>query len=196
MRKLIAVLAANLVMLGGCRPKEAPVASNSAEAVRGESTESPSIGAIEVVKMDGSRERLSAYQGKVLLVVNVASQCGLTPQYQGLEELFRARASAGFMVLAFPANDFGNQEPGSDAEIEAFCSQNYGVTFPVFSKISVVGEGAHPLYKELAKVGGEPNWNFTKYLVDRQGRVVRRFDPRTKPDDPDLVSRIEALLGG
>lgn len=146
--------------------------------------------------MDGSRERLSAYEGKVLLVVNVASQCGLTPQYQGLEELYRARSAAGLMVLAFPANDFGNQEPGSDAEIEAFCSQNYGVTFPVFSKISVVGEAAHPLYKELAKVGGEPNWNFTKYLVDRQGRVVQRFDPRTKPDDPDLVSRIEALLGG
>jgi glutathione peroxidase len=149
-------------------------------------------------RLDGSEQSLRDYQGQVLLLVNVASKCGLTPQYDGLEKLYAKYKGKGFSVLGFPANDFMGQEPGTDAQIADFCRSTYGVDFPMFSKITVKGEGKHPLYQELtgmpAPIGGEVAWNFQKYLVDRKGAVVAKFDPRTAPDDPALVAQIEELL--
>lgn len=147
-----------------------------------------------VDRIEGDPEPLSNYKGRVLLVVNVASQCGLTPQYAALESLYARKRDEGLVVLGFPANNFGNQEPGSNREILEFCTDRFDVTFPMFAKISVTGEDQHPLYAVLSSEGGPPNWNFTKYLVDRGGRVVARFDPRTRPDDPALVAMIDELL--
>jgi glutathione peroxidase len=152
----------------------------------------------EMDRLDGQRESLGAYRGQVLLLVNVASKCGLTPQYEGLEALFGRYRERGFAVLGFPANDFAGQEPGSDAEIADFCRATYGVEFPMFSKISVKGDAKHPLYQRLTglpePIGGEVEWNFQKYLVNRQGEVVAKFAPRTEPEDAALVARLEALL--
>ncbi|MEL7474004.1 MAG: glutathione peroxidase [Planctomycetota bacterium] len=149
-------------------------------------------------RLDGTEQPLSDYKGDVVLMVNVASRCGLTPQYEQLQALHDANKDRGLRVVAFPANDFGSQEPGTNDEIAAFCSERYGVTFPMFAKITVTGEGAHPLYKQLAAqpepVGGAPRWNFTKFLVDRSGRVVARFGPRVRPDDKKLMAEIERLL--
>ncbi|MEZ6234502.1 MAG: glutathione peroxidase [Phycisphaerales bacterium] len=145
-------------------------------------------------RIDGAEESLEAYRGKVVMVVNVASACGLTPQYEGLEALYERHAGDGLVVLGFPANNFGNQEPGTNDEIAEFCTGEYGVTFPMFEKISVTGDDQHPLYATLSQEGGPPTWNFTKYLIDREGRVVARFDPRTPPSDEALVARIEELL--
>lgn len=134
------------------------------------------------------------FAGKVLLVVNTASQCGFTPQYAGLEALYDRYQDQGFTVLGFPSNDFA-QEPGDETEIQSFCQLNYGVEFPMFEKLQVQGEQAHPFYKGLAAAGGGyPQWNFHKYLLDRQGNVVASFPTRTRPDDPQLVSAIEKLL--
>ena len=175
------------------------------------------LGDIEFQKMDGTTDTLSDHAGEVILVVNVASKCGLTPQYEALEQLHRDRQSDGFTVLAFPANDFGGQEPGSDDEIAAFCSTEYSVTFPVMSKISVVGEEQHPLYAALtAQVPtadgkeafrenlrsfdldptDDPDvlWNFEKFLIGKDGDVVSRFAPSVTPDDPQLVATVEAEL--
>ncbi|MEX1140398.1 MAG: glutathione peroxidase [Bacteroidota bacterium] len=147
--------------------------------------------------IDGKDRSLAEYKGKVLLLVNVASECGYTPQYKDLEEVYRRYNKQGFAVLGFPANNFGSQEPGTDEEIKAFCSTNYGVTFDMFSKISVKGADQHPMYKYLtteSPVPGEVKWNFQKYLVDRKGTVVAMFPTRTKPIDAGVVSKIEALL--
>lgn len=149
--------------------------------------------------IDGKEVDLNTYKGKVVLFVNVASQCGLTPQYEGLEALYDKYGKDGFVILGFPANEFGKQEPGTDAEIKEFCTSNYGVKFPMFSKIVVKGEGIHPLYQYLTKeanpkMTGDIAWNFEKFLVDRQGNVVARFLPRTSPDAPDLVKAVEAEL--
>jgi len=147
---------------------------------------------------DGSDADLSAYAGKVLLVVNVASKCGFTPQYEGLEALHRRYADRGFEVLGFPCNQFGAQEPGDAEEIATFCSLTYDVTFPVFAKIDVNGSGADPLYGELKKqapgfLGTEGiKWNFTKFLVGRDGQVVERYAPTTKPEE--IATDIEKLL--
>lgn len=149
-------------------------------------------------RIDGAEQPLSDYQGQVLLLVNVASKCGNTPQYEGLERLYEAYRERGLTVLGFPANEFGGQEPGTDKEIQEFCSATYGVQFPMFSKIVVKGEGIHPLYERLTSmpepIGGEVRWNFQKYLVDREGNVVQKFHPKMQPDDPELVAAIEALL--
>ena len=149
-------------------------------------------------RIDGTPQPLGDYRGRVLLLVNVASKCGNTPQYEGLESLYEKYRDRGFAVLGFPSNDFGGQEPGTDAEIASFCRSTYGVRFPMFSKIRVTGEDAHPLYREITSlpepIGGPVKWNFQKYLVDRSGRVVARYSPRTQPDDPALVARIETLL--
>jgi glutathione peroxidase len=148
--------------------------------------------------IDGKPTKLESYKGKVVLMVNVASKCGLTPQYEGLQELYDKYEKQGFVVIGFPANNFAGQEPGTDKEIQQFCSTNYGVTFPMMSKISVKGKDAHPLYAQLAAqpepVGGEPEWNFDKFLVNRDGEVVARFKPRTTPEAPELRERIEQLL--
>jgi glutathione peroxidase len=146
---------------------------------------------------DGKERELSTYRGKVLLIVNVASQCGNTPQYEGLEAMYRKYHDRGFEILAFPANEFGAQEPGSDAEIRKFCTEHYNVTFDLFSKIVVKGEGISPLYAYLTSrpgISGDIAWNFAKFLVNRNGEVVARFSPKTQPDDPVLVAQLEAAL--
>jgi len=146
--------------------------------------------------LEGEEVALGDWRGKVALVVNVASKCGLTPQYAGLEKLYRELAPRGFVILAFPSNDFRNQEPGSAEEIRTFCQQNYGVTFPLFAKVAVTGEEKCEVYRFLTRDHAEPSWNFTKYLVDRQGGVLERFEPGTKPDDPALRKAIEQALTG
>ncbi|MCA9277065.1 MAG: glutathione peroxidase [Phycisphaerales bacterium] len=148
--------------------------------------------------IDGKPVKLESYKGKVILMVNVASKCGLTPQYEGLEDLYEKYEKQGLVIIGFPANNFSNQEPGTDQEILQFCTANYGVSFPMMSKISVKGKDAHPLYKQLAAqpapVGGEPEWNFDKFLINRDGEVIARFKPRTTPQDPELIRSVEKLL--
>ncbi len=135
------------------------------------------------------------YAGKVVLVVNTASQCGYTPQYEGLEVLYERYRERGLVVLGFPSNDFGGQEPGTEAEIKQFCRLSYGVRFPMFEKIRVERAAAHPFYRELAGRTGEyPAWNFHKYLLDREGRVLASYPSRVRPDDPGLVRAIEHAL--
>jgi glutathione peroxidase len=151
--------------------------------------------------LSGEPASLGDYAGKTLLLVNVASKCGLTPQYEGLERLQKKYEDRGFTVLGFPCNQFMGQEPGTAEEIQEFCSATYGVTFPLFEKIEVNGENRHPVYEQLTAVpdaGGEAGdiqWNFEKFLVDGQGSVVARFRPRTEPEAPEVVSAIEAQLG-
>ena len=149
-------------------------------------------------RLDGSKQALSDYKGKVVMLVNTASKCGLTPQYEGLEALYGKYKERGFVVLGFPSNNFAGQEPGTDAQIAEFCRTSYDIQFPMFSKISVKGDDIHPLYKTLttlpAPLGGDVKWNFQKYLLDRQGAVVAKFEPQTKPEDPALIAKIEALL--
>lgn len=175
----------------------APDASIATDAPGGSAAD-PGVHAFAARRIDGSEQSLASYRGRVLLIVNVASQCGLTPQYEGLEALYERYRERGFEVLGFPANDFAGQEPGSDAEIADFCRSSYGVEFPMFSKIHVVGPAMHPLYRHLTgqpePVGGPVRWNFQKYLVDGDGRVVARFDPRVDPQSSDVVRAIESLL--
>jgi glutathione peroxidase len=144
--------------------------------------------------IDGSPAPLSAYQGKVVLIVNVASRCGFTPQYAGLEALYEKYKDRGFVILGFPANNFGAQEPGTNEEIKTFCSSKYNVTFPMYSKISVKGDDQAPLYRFLTATGGEIQWNFTKFLVDKNGKVVARFEPKVTPESPDVAAAIEKAL--
>jgi glutathione peroxidase len=180
---------------------------------------STSVYDIPVRKITGADASLAEFKGKVLLVVNVASKCGLTPQYEGLEKLYKKYADKGFVVVGFPANDFAGQEPGTNEEIQSFCTLNFGVDFPMFDKITVVGDKKHPLYAALIEAqpkavseaevpfseklkgyGIAPNpepevlWNFEKFLVSRPGEVVGRFAPDTAPDSPALVSAIEREL--
>jgi glutathione peroxidase len=174
---------------------------------------------IPITTIDGRPSALKDYAGQVLLVVNVASKCGLTPQYEGLEKLYEAQRAKGLLILGFPANNFGSQEPGSNAEISEFCSLTYGVSFPMFEKISVGGDDRHPLYKALidaipaatekpgsdfrAKLAGygikqnDPTdilWNFEKFLIGRDGAVAARFAPDVEPNDPLLLAAIDAEL--
>jgi glutathione peroxidase len=155
---------------------------------------------IPLRRIDGSDATLAEYGGKVLLVVNVASQCGLTPQYKGLQALYEQYRDKGLVVLGFPANEFGAQEPGSNAEIAQFCDTRFGVTFPMFEKIVVKGPARHKLYETLVQSqpgGAKPDdiqWNFEKFLVGRGGDVVARFAPTVGPDDAKLISTIEAEL--
>jgi glutathione peroxidase len=149
--------------------------------------------------IDGDPTPLSNYKGKVILLVNVASKCGYTPQYSALESLYEKYKDQGLVILGFPANNFGAQEPGTNAEIKTFCSTKYSVTFPMFSKVSVKGDDTAPLYQFLTQkanpsVAGEIKWNFTKFLVDRKGNVVARFEPAVKPDSPEVVAAVEKLL--
>ncbi len=143
----------------------------------------------------GEPAELADWRGKVALVVNVASKCGLTPQYEGLQTLYGDLKEDGFVILAFPSNDFLGQEPGSPAEIQKFCSTNYGVTFPMFEKVKVKGRDKGEIYAWLTSTGlEEPTWNFTKYLVGRDGRIIARFAPRTKPDDQEMAAAIRSAL--
>lgn len=150
---------------------------------------------IAIKDIDGKDTTLKAYAGKVLLIVNVASECGYTPQYEGLEALYEKMKAQGLVVMGFPCNDFGGQEPGSETEIKNFCSTRYKVTFPMFAKVTVKGEGKSPLYAALQKaVGGEVGWNFEKFLVGKDGKVLQRFTSDVEPDSQDLKAAIEAAL--
>ena len=165
----------------------------------GEKTVSPAL-RFTMNDLGGKPVDLAQFQGKVVLVVNVASKCGLTPQYKGLQSLYDKYRSEGFVIVGVPANDFGKQEPGTDADIAQFCEKNYGVTFPVLSKVSVKGAEICPLYKYLTsketnpKFAGDISWNFEKFLIGRNGEVGGRFNPRVKPDAAELVGAIEAEL--
>jgi len=155
---------------------------------------------IALQTLSGDPATLGDFAGSAILVVNVASKCGLTPQYEGLQRLHDQFAERGFTVAGFPCNQFGEQEPGTPQEISEFCSVNYGVTFPLFAKINVNGPGRHPLYAELTEVtdadgeAGDIQWNFEKFLIGRDGKVLGRFRPLTDPEAPELVSAIEASL--
>jgi glutathione peroxidase len=151
--------------------------------------------------IDGDKVSLSAYRGKVVLFVNVASKCGFTPQYAALESVYEKYKDKGFVIIGVPANNFAQQEPGTDAEIKTFCSNKYNVTFPMMSKVSVLGDDKAPLYVYLTgketdpKFAGDIKWNFTKFLFDRDGNPVARFEPKTTPDSPEVTEAIEKALG-
>jgi glutathione peroxidase len=164
-----------------------------------EATPAKSIYDQALKDIDGKKITLADHRGKVLLIVNTASQCGATPQYETLVALQKKYASQGFTVLAFPANNFGAQEPGSDSEIKAFCASEYAVNFPLFAKTSVAGDDQHPLFTQLTKAHnkdftGEIQWNFEKFVVGKDGLLLRRFRTDIEPDDPDLTGAIEAAL--
>jgi glutathione peroxidase len=150
--------------------------------------------------IDGKPAPLSEYHGKVVMIVNVASKCGFTPQYTGLEKIYEKYKDQGFVILGFPANNFGGQEPGTNEEIKTFCSSKYQVTFPMYSKVSVKGADSTPLYQFLTDkrsnpaTGGEIKWNFTKFLVDRNGKVIARFEPAVTPESADVTGAIEKAL--
>jgi len=157
----------------------------------------PKLYSFSMKTIDGKDKSLSEYKGKVLMIVNVASKCGHTPQYKGLESIYKKYKDRGFMILGFPANNFLHQEPGTNDEIKKFCTLNYGVTFDMFSKISVKGSDQDPLYQYLTKdspVPGAVSWNFQKYLVDRKGNVVAKYDPGIKPEEKEVIQKIEQLL--
>src|SRR5438874_5277485 len=147
-----------------------------------------------VKDMDGNDYNLAQLKGKVVLIVNVASRCGFTPQYTGLEKLYEAKKDKGLVIVGFPANNFKSQEPGTNEDIKAFCSSKYNVTFPMMSKISVKGDDKHPLYQMLTKDKGEVTWNFNKFLVGRDGKLIEHFDSKAKPDDAKLTDAIDQAL--
>jgi glutathione peroxidase len=181
---LASPLLAAAVPASGAAPAAAPAAARTVHDFR-------------VTDIDGAPVSLAVYRGKALLVVNTASRCGYTPQYRSLEELYQKYRARGFEVLAFPANNFMNQEPGSNAEIRQFCSKKYATTFPLFAKISVRGKYIAPLYRYLTKESGFPGdieWNFTKFLVGPDGRVVARFGSGTDPLSPKVTAKLEATL--
>jgi glutathione peroxidase len=158
----------------------------------------PGVLGFKAVDIDGKEQALEQYRGKVLLIVNTASKCGFTPQYEGLQALYDKYKGKGLVVLGFPSNDFLWQEPGSSAEIKEFCSTRFHVTFPMFEKIDVKGKSIHPLYQYLTQQSpfpGSISWNFNKFLADRSGHVLARWGSKTKPEDPELVAALEKALG-
>lgn len=161
-------------------------------------TNTKSIHDFTLKNIEGQDVKLDAYKGKVALLVNVASQCGYTPQYEGLQAIYSKYKDQGFVVLGFPANNFGAQEPGSNEEIKTFCSTKYNVTFPMFAKISVKGDDIHPLYQFLTSkesgFGGDVQWNFGKFLVDKEGKVIARFDSGDEPESSKVTQAIEQAL--
>lgn len=160
-----------------------------------------SMYAFTMKNIDGQDVKLDAYKGKVVMIVNTASKCGLTPQYEGMEALYDKYKDRGFVVLGFPANNFMGQEPGTEKEIKEFCQLKYDVSFPMFSKISVKGPDQHPFYAFLTDKKSNPGfdgditWNFEKFLADRSGKIIARFSPKTDPKDPEIVKAIEGALG-
>jgi glutathione peroxidase len=178
------------------------LASPSLRADSVAATTKPAASALDFVvrDIDGKEANLADYKGKVVMIVNVASKCGNTPQYDALEKLYKAKQAEGFVVLGFPANDFKGQEPGTEEEIKAFCTSKYNVTFPLFSKLVVKGEGKSPLYQYLTEAptagefAGEIDWNFAKFLVGRDGKVVARFKAKVKPDAPEVTEAVEKAL--
>lgn len=153
-----------------------------------------SIHELTMRSIDGQETPLAGFKGKVVLFVNVASQCGYTPQYKGLESLYRKYRDRGLVVVGVPANNFGSQEPGTNEEIKQFCTRNYAVTFPMMAKVSVKGAEAAPLYQYLQQAAGEVRWNFTKFLVGQDGKVLQKFDSGVAPESADLAKAIEQAL--
>jgi glutathione peroxidase-family protein len=195
-----------LIVCTSCKEKAPQTTGPSASGAKAptEMVTTAAVGAIyqfELNDIDGVPEKLGTYSGKVLLLVNVASKCGYTPQYAGLEQLYEKYRADGLVVLGFPANNFGSQEPGTNDEIKAFCTTNYHVTFPMFAKISVKGDDIHPLYKFLTDAETDPDfagpitWNFNKFLIGHDGKVVGRYDSKVEPLSPELTGEVEKTLG-
>jgi glutathione peroxidase len=154
-----------------------------------------SIHDFTVANIDGQNQPLAAYKGKVMLIVNTASQCGYTPQYKGLQSLYQRFQPKGLVVAGFPANNFGGQEPGSNSEIKTFCTRQYKVTFPMFAKVSVKGTDQAPLFQYLTQQkGGDIRWNFTKFLIGKDGQIIARFEPGVDPESPEILTAIEKAL--
>jgi glutathione peroxidase len=174
---------------GAVQPGEAPSTDAAASSSQG-------TGVLDgtLPRLNGEPDDLARYRGEVVLVVNTATECGFTPQFEGLERLYRERRSDGFVILGFPADDVAHQEPRSDEAIAEFCKANFGVTFPMFAKSNVVDDPVNPVFAKLDDDLGEPSWNFNKYLLDRRGRPVERFDQTTAPDDPELAAAIDRLV--
>jgi glutathione peroxidase len=206
---LLGLAAVALAACGGgqdAAPTAGPAAASepaAAEAPAAQAPASPagqgadpvaSLHQLSARTIEGKDQALGEYKGKVALVVNTASECGFTPQYAGLEELWKKYKDKGLVVLGFPSNDFGGQEPGTDKEVQSFCQVRYGVTFPLFSKSVVKGQEASPIFRFLSSGHGEPKWNFHKYLVDKKGEVVKAFPSDVTPSDPALVGAIETAL--
>ena len=160
-----------------------------------ENQEAPVVLTGTMTRLDGSDQDLSDYLGNVTLVVNTASKCGLTPQFEGLQQIYSEKSDQGFTVLGFPANDFMEQEPGTGEQIAEFCQRNYGVEFPMFEKSTVVGDAANPLFSELASQSEQPEWNFAKYLIDRDGHLITQFPAPTDPAGEEVVAAIDLALG-
>ncbi len=185
MKQLLTALAACLIILSGAQTRGAAVTN---------------LYSFTMKNIDGQDVSLGTYTGKVLLVVNVASKCGFTSQYEGLEKLYKEYGAKGLVVLGFPANNFLGQEPGTETQIKQFCTMTYGVTFPLFAKISVKGGEQHPFYKYLTEketnpeFSGSITWNFNKFLIGRDGKILNRFGSRTTPQDPALVKAVEDAL--
>jgi len=199
-RLLAAVLAATSILLvrpAGAGDPPARTSGTAAPSAVPAKGAAPGVHAFTARSSEGKVIPLAAYRGKVLLIVNTASRCGFTPQYEGLEQLYQRYRARGFEVLAFPANDFMNQEPGNDAEIRTFCTTEYGTTFPLFAKVKVTGRDMHPLYAWLTRDSAKPGnvrWNFSKFLVGPDGQVVARFDSKVDPLSSQVTDAIEALL--
>ena len=185
-----------LTLATGCGSNDpAPEATTTAAAAGtpepAEQGDSESVLRYTMPLLNGDPQDLAEYEGKVVLIVNTASECGYTPQFEGLQQLYESKQDNGFVILGFPADDVAGQEPRSNEEIAEFCEANFGVEFPMFALVRAEGDDAAPLFQQL----GEPTWNFNKYLIDRRGRLVERFDQHTEPDDPALIEAIEAQLG-
>lgn len=169
---------------------------NSTKTEGGKLTDN--INDITVLDMNDKEVKLSSYNGEVLLIVNVASECGNTPQYSGLEDIYKEYQSQGFEILAFPCNDFGGQEPGTNEEIQTFCSTNYGVTFPLFDKVKILGPDKSPLYQILTDNSvtgkGDVKWNFEKFLISKEGKIIARFGNKVQPTSEEVISAIESQL--
>ena len=197
MKKSFALVAVVFALMTGLSVIKA-VAMKGEEATMG--AEHKSVHDFTMTNIDGKAVKLSDYKGKVVMLVNVASKCGYTPQYEGLQKIYTQYKDKGFVILGFPANNFMGQEPGTNEEIKQFCSLTYGVTFPMFAKISVKGEDKHPLYQYLTDkttnpdFAGEITWNFNKFLVDKNGKVVARFSQKEKPESAAVTQAIEKAL--
>lgn len=192
MKRLLFVVLGVSALTTACKSgdasKPAPAQSSTT------TTNSASLHGLKVKQLDGKEVPLSSYSGKVLLVVNVASECGYTPQYEGLQALQAKYESKGFTVLGFPSNDFGEQEPGSPEEIAKFSKDKYGVTFPLFEKVKTKGDGRSPVYAFLGDAKGAPKWNFHKYLIDKKGQPVQAWESKVTPESAELAAAIEAEL--
>jgi glutathione peroxidase len=178
------------VAVTACRREEAPAPQPAAPSSR----EAPVLYGLRVKRLDGSETSLAQFDGKVLLVVNTASECGYTPQYAGLQAIHEKYEPRGFAVLGFPSNDFGGQEPGNASQIAAFCQKNFAVTFPLFEKVAVTGRGRSSVFALLAEAKGEPKWNFHKYLVDKRGHPVEAWPSSEEPTSPAIARAIEREL--